>query len=157
MKYNGTIRPHNGGHILNSAELLRTTPANRCRTDDEFFKKTPADTSPHQRCIPQLSGIHQSPVAWLDRASRLWRGRSSTVAATPSAMPTFYRTVPFTRCIRLAGTLVKKLNSASEPTATTADTFKPRAEPEARGCLPQHPLMAMRATDNKTSDNSCCN
>ena len=36
---------------------------------------------------------------------------------TASAITTLRRTVPFLRCSRLAGIFVKKLNSASEPTA----------------------------------------
>src|SRR5271169_3564737 len=45
---------------------------------------------------------------------------------TASAMTTLRRTVPFVRCKRPAGIFVKKLNSASEPTATIGGTLRPK-------------------------------
>ena len=65
------------------------------------------------------------------------------------AITTLRRTVPFLRCNRLAGIFVKKLNSASEPTAMIAGTFNPKIRMGSSRTPPPTPLMPMRTPTTK--------
>src|SRR5579863_5609672 len=68
---------------------------------------------------------------------------------TASARTTLRRTVPFLRCNRPAGILVKKLNSASEPTATIAGTLRPKISTGSRRTPPPTPVRPMRTPTTK--------
>src|SRR5579863_4724131 len=67
----------------------------------------------------------------------------------PRATTTLPRTVPFFKCRRLAGILVKKLKSASEPTATIAGTRRPKISTGSRRTPPPTPLSPMRIPTTK--------
>src|SRR5215472_6981661 len=66
-----------------------------------------------------------------------------------NAKTTFRRTVSFFKCIRLAGILVKKLNSASEPTATIAGTRKPKISTGSNNTPPPTPLIPIKTPTTK--------
>src|SRR6201993_3142064 len=68
---------------------------------------------------------------------------------TARAITTFRRTVPFFRCIRLAGILVKKLNSASEPTAIIGGTLRPKISTGSSNTPPPTPLNPIRMPTTK--------
>src|SRR5215469_5897357 len=61
-----------------------------------------------------------------------------------SAATTCRRTVPFFRCMRLAGILVKKLNTASEPTANSGLTLSPKMRTGSSNTPPPTPVKPMR-------------
>src|ERR1700692_1730873 len=59
---------------------------------------------------------------------------------TAIANTTFLRTVPFHKCIMLAGILVKKLNSASLPTAVIAGMCRPKMSIGSSNTPPPRPV-----------------
>src|ERR1700693_958225 len=68
-----------------------------------------------------------------------------------SAITTFPRTVSFFKCNRPAGIFVKKLNSASEPTAMIGGTFNPKIRTGSSRTPPPTPVMPMSTpTTNPT-------
>src|ERR1039458_2197160 len=71
------------------------------------------------------------------------------ILPTASANTTLRRTVPFFRCNRPAGIFVKKLNSASEPTATRAGTFRPKIRIGSSRTPPPTPLMPISTPTKK--------
>src|SRR5258707_10438414 len=82
---------------------------------------------------------------------------TATPAAEPGTLPsarattTLRRTVPFFRCSRPAGILVKKLKTASEPTATMAGTLNPKIRTGRSRTPPPIPVRPMRTpTTNPT-------
>src|SRR5215469_5789410 len=66
-----------------------------------------------------------------------------------SAKTTFRRTVSFFKCIKLAGIFVKKLNSASEPTATIAGTRNPKISTGSSNTPPPTPLIPIKTPTTK--------
>src|SRR5215472_7216702 len=67
----------------------------------------------------------------------------------PRASTTLRRTVPFFRCKRLAGILVKKLNIASEPTATIGGYPRPKISTGSSNTPPPTPLIPIRIPTTK--------
>src|SRR6202171_6364441 len=68
---------------------------------------------------------------------------------TASAITTLRRTVPFFRCKSPAGILVKKLKSASDPTAMIAGTFRPKISTGSSRTPPPTPVRPMRTPTTK--------
>src|SRR5216683_7596847 len=66
-----------------------------------------------------------------------------------SAITTLRRTVPFFRCKSPAGILVKKLKSASDPTAMIAGTFRPKISTGSSRTPPPTPVRPMRMPTTK--------
>src|SRR6202043_3819773 len=59
---------------------------------------------------------------------------------TAIASTTFFRTVPFHKCMMLAGIFVKKLNSASLPTAMIAGMCRPKMSMGSSNTPPPRPV-----------------
>src|ERR1700676_428155 len=59
---------------------------------------------------------------------------------TAIASTTFFRTVPFNKCMMLAGIFVKKLNSASLPTAMIAGMCRPKMSMGSSNTPPPKPV-----------------
>src|ERR1700738_420215 len=68
---------------------------------------------------------------------------------TARAITTLRRTVPFFRCKSPAGILVKKLKSASDPTAMIAGTFRPKISTGSSRTPPPTPVRPMRTPTTK--------
>src|ERR1700722_14084925 len=68
---------------------------------------------------------------------------------TASAITTLRRTVPLLRCMMLAGILVKKLNSASEPTDTIGEYPRPKISTGSSRTPPPTPVRPMRTPTTK--------
>ena len=85
-----------------------------------------------------------SPYRWRMCISNFTPAMEPGTLPRARASTTFRRTVPFFRCIRLAGIFVKKLKSASEPTATMGGTLSPKISTGSSSTPPPTPLIPMR-------------
>ena len=72
------------------------------------------------------------------------------------AITTFLRTVPFFRCIRLAGIFVKKLNSASEPTAMIGGTVQAKDQHGKQQDAAPHAGHSDQNTHNEPDQDFAC-
>src|SRR4030081_3235219 len=68
---------------------------------------------------------------------------------TASAITTLRRTVPFFKCRSPAGILLKKLKSASDPTAMIAGTFRPKISTGSSRTPPPTPVRPIRTPTTK--------